>query len=75
MKVLIPFQDDLIYAQDKEIVYRLGGRWSCSEKCYIFEQSDIEAYILCSLGQWLCLEWQERGALCTQECKNGLQPC
>ena len=55
MKVLIPFQDDLIYAQDKEIVYRLGGRWSCSEKCYIFEQSDIEAYILCSLGQWIML--------------------
>ena len=56
MRVVIPFQDDLIYAQDKEKVYRFGGRWSCSEKCYVFEQSDIEAYILCSLGQWKLLE-------------------
>ena len=56
MKVLIPFQDELIYAQDKEMVYRLGGRWSSSDGCYIFEQSDIEAYILCSLGQWFRLE-------------------
>ena len=56
MRVVIPFQDDLIYAQDKEKVYRFGGRWSCSDGCYVFEQSDIEAYILCSLGQWLKID-------------------
>ena len=56
MKVLIPFQDELIYAQDKEMVYRLGGRWSSSDGCYIFEQSDIEAWIMCELGQWYRLD-------------------
>ena len=57
MRVVIPFHNELIYAADKEKVYLYGGNWDSSSSCYIFEQSDIEAYILCSLGQWLCLDW------------------
>lgn len=52
----MPFEDDLIYDEDRVKVYKYGGRWCNEDKAFVFNQLDIEAYINVLNGQWILID-------------------